>query len=98
MVEQGDIIKIRNINYPILVVSKNTYNRSGHLIGCPILSSDIGSPLCVRIESPLVNGYVLCDNPRQFDWRARGFTPKGRIALSRQIVILDMIQSLFDYT
>ena len=97
MVTQGDIIKMCEISYPLLVVSKNTYNASGHLIACPIVPQDTGSALCVYIESSLISGYVLCDNPRQFDWQARGFSSQDRIPLSKQIFVLDMIQSLFDY-
>ena len=30
---QGDILKIENISYPVLVVSKDFFNRSGEIIG-----------------------------------------------------------------
>lgn len=36
MVSQGDILKIEGIRHPVLVVSKDFFNTSGEIIGCPI--------------------------------------------------------------
>ena len=33
---QGEIIKIEKIKHPVLVVSKNFFNETGEIIGCPI--------------------------------------------------------------
>lgn len=97
MVEQGDIITIRDIRYPMLVVSKDTYNKTGHLIACPILPPQDGKGVCVSIEVPTISGYVMCDNPRQFDWSARGVFIKGHAPLAVILTVLDMIQSLFEF-
>ena len=35
---QGDILKIDKIKHPVLVVSKDFFNSSGEIIGCPIIS------------------------------------------------------------
>ena len=35
-VHQGDIIKVENIKSPVLVTSKDFFNQSGEVIGCPI--------------------------------------------------------------
>ena len=35
---QGDILKIEKIKHPVLVVSKDFFNSSGEIIGCPIIS------------------------------------------------------------
>ena len=34
---QGDIIKVEKIKPPVLVVSKDFFNESGEIIGCPII-------------------------------------------------------------
>ena len=34
---QGDILKIEKIKHPVLVVSKDFFNTSGEIIGCPII-------------------------------------------------------------
>ena len=35
---QGDIIKVEKIKPPVLVVSKDFFNESGEIIGCPIIA------------------------------------------------------------
>jgi len=97
MVEQGDIIKLSGVKYPLLIVSKPAYNRGDHIIACPILSTDNGSVLSFSVESEFIKGFARVDNLRMFDLKARNYSSKGRIPLSRQILIIDMIQSLFDY-
>ena len=34
---QGDILKIEKIKHPVLVVSKDFFNTSGQIIGCPVI-------------------------------------------------------------
>ena len=34
---QGDIYRFYGVKYPILIVSKNFFNKTGMVIGCPIL-------------------------------------------------------------
>ena len=88
---------MRGVELPLLVVSKDLYNESGHLIACPIVREEPESPFFVHVETTAVSGYVLCDNPRQFDWVSRGFFSKGRVPLAKQLIILDMLQALFDF-
>ena len=85
MVEQGDILSVRGINVPLLVISKNIYNVSGRAIVCPIFSYDGEATLSVEIHT------------EQIDFEKRGFHQKGRVALKDIIKILDLFQSLFDY-
>ena len=37
LLHQGDILKIEKIKHPVLVVSKDFFNSSGEIIGCPIM-------------------------------------------------------------
>jgi len=97
MVEQGDIISVNGIAFPLLVVSKNIYNTSGHAIVCPILREKCESTLSLKIETNSVKGTVCCDNPRQIDYIERGFRLKGRVSMRELISAVDMIQALFDY-
>ena len=97
MVEQGDIIELSDVKYPLLVVSKSSYNLGNHILACPILPSDNGSALCFPFNTAFVIGFVRCDNLRMFDMKARRYSAKGRVPLSRLILIIDIIQSLLDY-
>ena len=51
MVHQGDILKVEKIKNPVLVVSKDFFNETGEIIGCPIFDHSIGSPLHIEIET-----------------------------------------------
>ena len=35
-ISQGDILNIERIKMPVLVVSKDFFNQTGEIIGCPI--------------------------------------------------------------
>ena len=94
MVEQGDILKIEGIEYMVLVVSKNRFNESGHVIVCPIISEETSATLAFPIDQGMT---VLCDNLRQLDLKARVHSVKGRISMVQLIHIIDRIQSMFDY-
>jgi mRNA-degrading endonuclease toxin of MazEF toxin-antitoxin module len=94
MVEQGDILKMEGINHSALVISKNLYNTSGHVIVCPIISDDTASTLSYPIGSGM---YVQCDNLRHLDISKRRYSVKDRIPLIHMINIIDRVQSLFDY-
>ncbi|MBR6452229.1 MAG: type II toxin-antitoxin system PemK/MazF family toxin [Lachnospiraceae bacterium] len=94
MVEQGDIIKIEGVGLPALVVSKNLYNESGHVIACPIVSGPVSGTFAYPLPE---SGFVLYDNLRQFDLETRGYTVTGKVPLADLIRITDNVQSLFDY-
>lgn len=96
-VRQGDILKIENVKYPILVTSKNFFNQSGEIIGCPIFSDGFPSALHIPIESKDLNGFVHCEKITLFDLRVRGYSKFGTINLSDIINITDAIQGIFDY-
>ncbi len=95
MVEQGDILKIEGIRFKkTVVVSKDTYNKTGVVIVCPIVSEDPDCTLKLRINE---NEYVICDNVKVMDLNVRRFNPVGRVSYPELIRISDMIQSIFDY-
>ncbi len=94
MIEQGDIIKIEGIRLPALVVSKNLYNESGHVIACPIVPGPVSGTFAYPIPK---DDFVLYDNLRQFDLETRGYTVTGKVPLADLIRITDRAQSLLDY-
>ena len=36
-IQQGAVLKVEKIKDPVFVASKNFFNQSGEIIGCPIL-------------------------------------------------------------
>ncbi len=95
--EQGDILKVTSIQYPLVVVSKNFFNESGMVMACPILPAAVRGPLriwCGEIREP---GFVFCEQLRVLDLRVRRFSKTGSVSYNDLIDIVDAIQSIFDY-
>ncbi len=94
---QGDILKIEKIKYPVLVVSKDFFNATGQIIGCPILGDSTRSPLHVWVSSDEVKGFVQCEKLALLDLKIRGHKLIDKVSLSDRIEIADIIQGIFDY-
>ena len=60
-VHQGDILKIEKIKHPVLVASKDFFNTSGEILGCPIIKESVEGPLHIWISADETNGYVQCE-------------------------------------
>ena len=97
MVHQGDILKVEKIKPPVLVVSKDFFNQSGEIIGCPILENSIEGPLHIFVSTEQMSGYVQCEKITLLDLTARGFSKVDRLALIDVIDITDAIQGIFEY-
>ena len=65
--EQGDILKVASIQYPLVVVSKNFFNESGMVMACPILRDAVCGPLRIRTSNAEMPGYVYCEQLRIVD-------------------------------
>jgi len=70
---QGDVIKIENIKHPVLIVSKDFFNTSGEIIGCPIFQSSLEGPLHIFISTEDTNGYAQCEKLALLDLKVRGY-------------------------
>lgn len=96
MVEQGDIIKVTDIKYTLLVISKNSYNKMGQVIVCPISAEDRPS-----LTRKLLRGdkkeYVYWDSLRTLDIGIRGYSIKGRVSTVELFEIISNVQSIFDF-
>ncbi len=95
--EQGDILKVASLPYPMVVVSKNFFNESGLVMACPILPDAIRGPLRIWCENIKKPGYVYCEQVRVVDLNARRFSKTDSIRYDDLIDIVDAIQSIFDY-
>lgn len=94
---QGDIVKIERIKSPVLVTSKDFFNQTGEIIGCPILQDSSASPLHIKIRTDSTEGYVQCEKLSLLDLNVRGFLKTDRILMEDIINITDAIQGIFDY-
>ena len=94
---QGDILKIEKIMLPVLVVSKDYFNRTGEIIGCPIYKNGKPGALHIRIDTEEVTGFVHCEKMSLLDMNIRGYSKIDRVHMPEIIDITDAIKSIFDY-
>ena len=96
-VEQGDLLKISGVKYPVIVVSNEYFNRSGKAVVCPILSAASEGPLHIPIRDAKVNGYVLCEQVHYVDLSLRHFSNLSATPYFDAMDISDAVISIFDY-
>lgn len=77
---QVDILKIERIKHPVLVVSKDFFNTSGEMIGCPIYENGTESPLHIAVVTDEMQGYVQCEKLALLDLKIRGYKKISKIA------------------
>ena len=62
--------------HPMLIISTKAFvERTGLVIGFPMTHAEFNSdnPFAVAVQGPKREvGYVLCHQPKSFDWTARG--------------------------
>ena len=96
-VEQGDLLRISGLNYPVIVVSNNFFNQSGKAVVCPILKNAIEGPLHIPLKDSSIEGYVLCEQVRYADLSARRYS---RLTSSHYFDVMDIsdaVMGIFDY-
>ena len=83
MVKQGDIIKLdldptkghEQAGYrPVLVVNNGSFSKASNMVVvCPITNTDRNCPLHVKLEGLTTTGFVMSDQIKAIDIRARGY-------------------------
>lgn len=96
-IRQGDILNVERIKLPVLVVSKNFFNQSGEVIGCPIYHEGKENALRIPINTNKTTGFVHCEKLALLDLRVRGHSKIDEIQISDIMNITDAVQGIFDY-
>ncbi|MDO5436472.1 MAG: type II toxin-antitoxin system PemK/MazF family toxin [Clostridia bacterium] len=96
-IEQGNIMKVDGIKYPVMVVSNDFFNRSGKAIICPILKDAAEGPLHIRLKCDAVEGYVLCEQVRYIDLSERHFARIAAEGYYEVMDISDAVMGMFDH-
>lgn len=94
---QGDIVKIEKIKHPVLIVSKDFFNTSNAVIGCPIIKDSYSGPLHIWVETDETEGYVHCENVKFLDLAVRGYKKIDRLSIAQLMNVADAIQGIFEY-
>jgi mRNA interferase MazF len=79
---------------PALVVSKTLFNeRTGLVIACPLTTTDRRYPFHVAVtDNPRVAGFVMVEQVKSLDYRARQAKPLGKASDD----LLDDVLSILD--
>jgi len=79
---------------PALVVSNTLFNeQTGLVIVCPLTTTDRGYPFHVAVtDSPHVTGFVMVEQVKSIDYRARNSKLIGRASDE----VLDVVLSILD--
>lgn len=97
VIEQGDMLRVGGIKYPVIVVSNNFFNQSGKVIACPILKNAVEGPLHIKLRDSSVEGYVLCEQVKYLDLKARNFSKLTSTHYFDIMDISDAVMGIFDY-
>lgn len=97
ILHQGDILRIEKIKHPVLVVSKDFFNTSGEIIGCPIINNSNPGPLHIWISTENTEGYIQCEKLALLDLSIRGYKKVDRLSISEMMNVSDAIQGIFEY-
>ncbi len=96
-VHQGDILKIEKIQHPVLVASKDFFNTSGEIIGCPIIKNSTPGPLHIWTSAGNTEGYIQCEKLALLDLSVRGHKKTDHLPISEMMNVSDAIQGIFEY-
>ena len=99
--EQGDILRISGINWPVIVVSNDHFNQIGEAIVCPIMAditpNAVHLPLTVSASGGMISGTVACEHVRHVDLNVRRFVKVASLNLNEFLDISDTLIALFDF-
>ena len=96
-IEQGDLLRVGGIKYPVIVVSNNFFNESGKVIVCPIVQQVVPGPLHIALKDSTVEGVVLCEQVKYLDLHARHFSKLTATHYFDIMDISDAVMGMFDY-
>ena len=99
--EQGDILRVSGINWPVIVVSNNHFNQIGEVIVCPILNDITRNAVHLPIRVPTaagdVQGHIACEHIRHVDLNVRRYSRLTSLQLTDYLDISDTLIALFDF-
>jgi mRNA interferase MazF len=82
---------------PALVLSLAAYNEKvGLALFCPITSQEKGYPYEVKISGKNINGVVLSDQIKSFDWKSRKIKFIAKAKDSEMIEVMKKVKTLIE--
>lgn len=105
--ERGDVVLIEfspqagtemKGQHYALVISNTKYNIKSHcIIACPITSNADFHAIWLKIPpKQVVHGFIIPDQIKHLDWKARGITIKGKLPIEIVTETLDYVKAIID--
>lgn len=79
------------------MVSNNFFNESGLVMVCAVVNNAEPGPLHIKLQTPEIEGFVLCEQLKLIDLRSRRFSRIGTVLQYDVLNIADAVMSIFDY-
>ena len=95
--EQGDLLKLKGMTFPVMVVSNNLFNESGTAVVCPVQKNAVPGPLHIELSNCPVEGYVMCEYMKLVDLRVRRFSKISDTHYFDILNISDAVMGIFEY-
>jgi len=105
-IKQGDIVKLNlspikgheQAGYrPVLVVNNASHSRTSNMtLICPITNTDRDIPVHVRLDGTETTGFVMCDQVRAIDIRARDYKIAETVDNDTLWEVCDIVKGAFD--
>jgi mRNA-degrading endonuclease toxin of MazEF toxin-antitoxin module len=96
-VEQGDLLELSGIPFPVMVVSNDLFNGSGKAVVCPVSRDAAPGPLHIELKDCPVSGFVVCEQLKYVDLSSRRFAKISAAHYSDIMNISDAVMGIFDY-
>jgi len=103
--QQGDIVILtfdpqagheQQGRRPALIVSNEVFNKNvGLAIACPITNTDRSFPFHLKVDSSNLTGYVMCEQVKSIDYRARKVKFVEKASNNLLSHCLGIIESIF---
>ena len=99
--DQGDILRVSGISWPVIVVSNDHFNKIGEAVVCPILNditqNAVHLPIRVSTSAGDIQGYIACEHIRHVDLNVRRYSRLASLQLADYLDISDTLIALFDF-
>jgi len=82
---------------PVVVINNASHSRASSMtLVCPITNTDRQNPLHVRLYGLSTTGFVMCDQVRAIDIRARTFRVVETVGYDTLWEVCDIVQGSVD--
>lgn len=94
---QRDVLQLEDVSVPVVVLSKDAFNRTGQAIVCPLFRGKSVSAVHVAVTFTSKQYFAATEQLRYVDLSQRFFKILGSVPMDEFIEISNAAESLIDY-